>query len=38
MSDPQTAESEQRALENAEKELEIKGRIITHKEYALGML
>tara|TARA_B110000459_G_scaffold118274_1_gene130451 strand:+ start:1123 stop:2373 length:1251 start_codon:yes stop_codon:yes gene_type:complete len=38
MSDPQTAEREQRALEHAEKELGIKGRIITHKEYALGML
>lgn len=38
MDDPKTAEREQRALAQAEQELGIKGRIITHKEYALGML
>ena len=38
MTDPKTAEREQRALSQAEQELGIKGRIITHKEYALGML
>jgi uncharacterized protein len=38
MDNPQTAEREQRALDHAEKELGIKGRIITHKEYALGLL
>jgi len=35
MSDPKTAEREQRALENAEKELGIKGRIITSRDYAV---
>lgn len=35
MSDPKTAEKEQRALKQAEKELEIKGRIITSREYAI---
>lgn len=35
MSDPKTAEREQRGLEHAEKELGIKGRIITSQDYAL---
>jgi predicted AAA+ superfamily ATPase len=36
MTDPITAEREQRALNLAEKELGIKGRIITSREYAIG--
>jgi len=35
MNDPKTAEREQRALENAEKELGINGRIITSRDYAV---
>ena len=35
MNDPKTAEREQRALEHAEKELGIKGRIITSRDYAV---
>ncbi len=35
MSDPKTAEREQRALDMAEQELGIKGRIITSREYAI---
>ena len=35
MDDPKTREREQRALEHAEKELGIKGRIITSRDYAV---
>lgn len=35
MNDPKTAQREQRALEQAEKELGIKGRIITSRDYAV---
>lgn len=35
MNDPKTAEREQRALEQAEQELGIKGRIITSRDYAV---
>ena len=38
MSDPKTAEREQRALQLAEQELGIKGRIITSREYAVQQL
>jgi len=38
MSDPKTAEREQRALDHAEQELGIKGRIITSREYAVRQL
>lgn len=38
MKDPKTAEREQRALECAEKELGIKGRIITNREYAVQQI
>ncbi len=38
MSDPKTADREQRALNLAEKELGIKGRIITSRDYALHSL
>lgn len=38
MNDPKTAEREQRALAQAEKELGIKGRIITSREYAVKQL
>jgi predicted AAA+ superfamily ATPase len=36
MSDPKTAERELRALEQAERELGIKGRIITGRDYAVN--
>lgn len=37
-SDPKTFEREKRALDQAEQELGIKGRIITSRDYAVGML
>jgi uncharacterized protein len=37
-SDPKTFEREERALNQAEQELGIKGRIITSRDYAVGML
>lgn len=38
MSDPKTADREKRALESAENEFNIKGRIVTGKDYAVGFL
>lgn len=38
MNDPETAEHEERALEHAEKELGIKGRILTSSDYAVNQV
>jgi len=37
MSDPKTADREQRALDQAERELGIKGRIITSRDYSVRL-